>query len=188
MDGASGMLQWSRPDGPMAAAEILPLVYQELRTLAAARLASESPGHTLSATALVHEAYVRLVDSEDSAKWNGWGHFFAAAAEAMRRILVENARRKKRRRHGGGRGREELDELVEIDAPATSGTEELLAVHEALDGLNDHAPAVADLVKLHYFAGLTLRECAAALGTSERSAYRDWAYGRAWLRRRLDGT
>jgi RNA polymerase sigma factor (TIGR02999 family) len=178
------MRQRIEPDLPTEAAQLLPLVYQELRTLAAARLAAEPAGQTLSATALVHEAYLRLVGSEDSAKWNGRGHFFGAAAEAMRRILVENARRKRSKRHAGGKGR---GEMPEIDAPAVASSEELLAVHEALDELNDHAPAVAELVKLHYFGGLTLRECAAALGTSERSAYRDWSYGRAWLRRKLEG-
>jgi RNA polymerase sigma factor (TIGR02999 family) len=182
---ATHILRANETGDARAAAELLPLVYDELRRLAARELAGERPGQTLSATALVHEAYLRLVGVDDAAKWNGRGHFFAAAAAAMRRILVEIGRRRQRVRHGGGRGREALPQL---DAPAGFCTDEMLSVHEVLDALNEHSPAVADLVKLHYFAGLTLRECAAALGTSERSAYRDWSYGRAWLRRRLEGT
>jgi RNA polymerase sigma factor (TIGR02999 family) len=167
-----------------AAADLLPLVYEELRTLAAARMAAEAPGQTLQATALVHEAYLRLVASEGSdapgsPHWSGRGHFFAAAAEAMRRILVEAARRKRRVKHGGGRRRVDLDEL------ATAGpgdrTDDLLALDEALERLAAEEPAKAELVKLRYFAGLTLEEAATCQGVSLATAKRRWAVARAWL-------
>jgi RNA polymerase sigma factor (TIGR02999 family) len=168
-----------------AAAELLPLVYDELRRLAGQRLAQEKPGHTLQPTALVHEAYLRLVDSErrgSSPPWNGRSHFFAAAAEAMRRILVENARRKQRDRHGGGRARRDV---TKVDPPAPEPREDLLALDEALRLLAAEDPQAANLVQLRYFAGLTLPEAAGALGLSPRTADRLWAYARAWLHRRL---
>lgn len=164
---------------PRAAEQLLPLVYDELRRLAADKLARESPGQTLQATALVHEAYLRLVGPQDPG-WNGRGHFFAAAAEAMRRILVEGARRKKRLRHGGEGRRLELDDLDLIDeAPP----EDLLAVDEALARLAQKDPLAARLVKLRFFAGLTMPEAAEALGVPLRTAERNWAYARAWLHR-----
>jgi RNA polymerase sigma factor (TIGR02999 family) len=165
-----------------AAAELLPLVYDELRRLAAARMAAERPGHTLDATALVHEAYLRLVagggpDAEEP-HWEGRGHFFAAAAEAMRRILVEHARRKRSRKRGGDRRRDALAP-EEIAAPERSP--DLLALDEALERLAVADATVAELVKLRYFAGLTIKDAAALLGISPRTADSYWAYARAWL-------
>jgi RNA polymerase sigma factor (TIGR02999 family) len=168
-----------------AAGRLLPLVYEELRKLAAARLAREAPGNTLTATALVHEAYLRLVGPADAARWDNRGHFFAAAAEAMRRILVDHARRKAAARHGGGRARFELEPDM---AAAREPREDLLALDEARDRLAVEDPLKAEIVKLRYFAGLTLPETAAALGLSERTAGRHWAYARAWLRRAVEGT
>ncbi len=173
---------------PRAADRLLPLVYDELRKLAAARLGRERPGQTLQATALVHEAYMRLVGGEDSQPWNGRGHFFGAAAEAMRRILVENARRKARIRHGGGLSRVDLDE---VDIAAKEASTDLLALDEALDRLAEEELDVAQVVKLRYFAGLTIEQSAEALGISVRTANRHWAYARAWLYQQLrpgDGT
>jgi RNA polymerase sigma factor (TIGR02999 family) len=167
---------------PQAARDLLPVVYDELRRLAAQRLAHETPGQTFEATALVHEAYLRLVGSDPDRPWNGRGHFFAAAAEAMRRILVENARRKGRCRHGGGLDRIDLD-CVDLAADEASG--ELLALNEALDRLAEEEPAVAEVVKLRYFAGLTIEEAAVILGISVRTANRHWAYARAWLFQQL---
>jgi RNA polymerase sigma factor (TIGR02999 family) len=168
-----------------AAGQLLPLVYDELRKLAARRLAREAPGQTLHPTGLVHEAYLRLVDGEPDRAWNGRGHFFAAAAEAMRRILVENARRKRRLKHGGARRRVELDEAaLAVDGPPA---EEILAVDEALERLAGEDPQAAELVKLHYFAGLTIDQAAELIGVSPRKAYRIWAYARAWLFRSLGG-
>jgi RNA polymerase sigma factor (TIGR02999 family) len=168
---------------PRAAADLLPAVYAELRDLAAARLAHESPGQTLQATALVHEAYVRLVDTDRPAQWNGRGHFFAAAAEAMRRILVENARRKGSLKRGGGR-RVDLDEAAPFspDRP-----EDLIALNDALDQLAAEDPVKAELVKLRFFAGLSVQEAADALGVSRATADRYWAYARAWLYCALSG-
>jgi RNA polymerase sigma factor (TIGR02999 family) len=166
-----------------AAADLLPLVYDELRKLAAARMAAESPDQTLQPTALVHEAFLRLVGPVDAARWDNSGHFFAAAAEAMRRILVDRARRKAAARHGGGLGRLDLDPDL---AAAPETHEDLVALDEALDRLAAEDPVKADLVKLRYFAGLTLPEAAAALGLSERTAGRHWAYARAWLRRAVE--
>ena len=157
-----------------AAEELLPLVYQELRQLANQKLAQEKAGQTLQPTALVHEAYLRLVGADVEQGWDGRAHFFAAAAEAMRRILVDHARRKRRLRHGGGRQRLALDEAHRsIESP----NDDILAVDEALQALEQVDPAVAALVKLHFFTGLSLRDAAQALGISERTAYRDWAYG-----------
>jgi RNA polymerase sigma factor (TIGR02999 family) len=169
---------------PRAADELLPLVYDELRRLAADRLAREAPGQTLQATALVHEAYLRLVDRPDAREWNGRHHFFAAAAEAMRRILVDHARRKKSLKGGGGRGRADLCEDA-VAAPEAS--DEILAVDEALAALAAADPKAAELVKLRYFAGLSVDEVAQALGMSPRSVDRLWAYARAWLRRAVGG-
>src|SRR5262245_51687108 len=172
-------------DGDSQAAEkLLPLVYDELRKLAAAKLAQEKPGQTLQATALVHEAYVRLIKPEEQPQWQNRGHFFGAAAEAMRRILVEAARRKQRLRHGGGVPRGELP----ADGPAiTDAVEDIVAVDEALAKLAAADPQAAELVKLHYFAGLTVEQAAEVLGVSARKAYTVWAYARAWLFRSLGG-
>jgi len=160
-----------------AADELLPLVYEELRRLAAQKMSQELPGQTLQATALVHEAYIRLLGAENQ-NWSGRGHFFAAAAEAMRRILIENARRKQRRKHGGGRQKVELDDAdVAIEGPKT----DIIALDEALAKLAEEDKIVAELVKLRYFAGLTLGQAANILGVSQRTADRYWAYARAWL-------
>jgi len=161
-----------------AAEQLLPLVYEELRKLAAQRMAQEKPGQTLQATALVHEAYIRLVDVEKAQHWNGRGHFFMAAAEAMRRILVESARRKGRQKRGGGVEQCDVDE-VEITAPAR--TSETLAVDAALESLESHNELAAKLVKLRYFAGFTNDEAARILGISSRKASQLWTYARTWL-------
>lgn len=166
-----------------ATAALFPLVYEELKKLAATRLAHEKPGQTLQATALVHEAYLRLVDSDKAQQWNSRGHFFGAAAEAMRRILVENARRKVRSKHGGGRVREEL-ESSQIVAPEVP--EDLIALDEALQRLAEHDPQSAELVKLRYFAGLTIPQVAEILGVSPRKADFIWSFARAWLRREIE--
>src|SRR5262249_25224105 len=163
---------------PHAAEQLLPLVYQELRQLAAQKLAQEKPGQTLQATALVHEAYLRLVDVEKAQHWNSRGHFFAAAAEAMRRILVDPARKKKSGKRGGGLERLPLEE-VDISAPQPAV--DLLAVNDALEKFERLDKSAADLVKLRYYAGLTLPQAAEALGISSSTADRQWAYARAWL-------
>ena len=165
-----------------AAEQLLPLVYDELRKLAAHRLAQEKPGQTLQATALVHEAYLRLVGHDPAQQWDHRGHFFAAAAEAMRRILVERARRKRRRKHGGGHSRQDsnLDDLAGLE---TRDPLEVLAVHEALDRLAEKAPRKAELVKLRYFLGCTMAEAAQVLGVAQSTAEDDWTYSKAWLRR-----
>jgi RNA polymerase sigma factor (TIGR02999 family) len=169
---------------PSAAELLLPLVYDELRQLAAQKLAQEQPGQTLQATALVHEAYVRLVEVEKLQHWNSRGHFFAAAAEAMRRILVENARRKRALKRGGGHARQVLDES-QLAAPAVA--DDLLALDEALSQLAVADPQAAELVKLRYFSGLTVKQAAAVLGISPRTADFLWTYARAWLLQRLQG-
>jgi RNA polymerase sigma factor (TIGR02999 family) len=161
-----------------AAEQLLPLVYAELRRLAAEKMAQESPGQTLQATALVHEAYLRLVGGEQPPRWDSRGHFFAAAAEAMRRILINRARDKGRQKRGGGWQRLELDRLAVADL---ANEEETLAVDEALQRLEQHNKPCADLVKLRFFAGLTMDEAAAALGIAPRTAHRFWAFARAWL-------
>jgi RNA polymerase sigma factor (TIGR02999 family) len=170
---------------PQAAEQLLPLVYEELRKLAAQRLAHEKPGQTLEATALVHEAYLRLVDIDRVRHWNSRGHFFAAAAEAMRRILVEQARRKGREKHGGGCQRVTIDGLeLAVELPVA----DLLPLDEALTALAERDAQAAQLVQLHCFAGLSIEEAAEVLGLSPRTAYRDWAFARAWLYRALRGT
>ncbi len=162
-----------------AAGQLLPLVYAELRRLAASRLAREAPGQTLQPTALVHEAYLRLTGADPDRPWNGRGHFFAAAAEAMRRILVERARRKRSARHGGGRTRVALDDRAA--APAGPPPDDLVAVDEALTRLEALDPVRAGVVKLRFFGGLTMPETAEALGISLATAERHWAFARAWL-------
>ncbi len=163
---------------PSAAEQLLPLVYGELRKLAAAKLAHERPGQTLEATALVHEAYVRLVDVDKAQQWESRGHFFAAAAEAMRRIIIDRARNRNRLKRGGERRRVDLDS---VNAATDTPDEALLAVNEALDSLEAQDLMAANLVKLRYFAGMTQREAAEALGLARRTADRCWAFARAWL-------
>jgi RNA polymerase sigma factor (TIGR02999 family) len=169
---------------PHAAGALLPLVYDELRRLAAAKLAQEKPGQTLQATALVHEAYLRLVDVEQEQHFNSKGHFFAAAAEAMRRILVENARRKKRVKHGGDRERVEVEM---IDLPTRMSSDELLALDEALEQLRQEDSVKAQLVTLRYFAGMTIEQAAEVLGIARVTAHRYWTFARAWLHQRITG-
>jgi RNA polymerase sigma factor (TIGR02999 family) len=168
---------------PHAAAQLLPLVYDELRQLAAQKLAQEKPGQTLQPTALVHEAYLRLVDAEQAPHWNSQGHFFAAAAEAMRRILVGQARRKGRIRHGGGLRRVDL---LDAEVAAPTDEEQVLLLDEALTRLAAARPQAAELVRLRFFAGLTLEEIAPMLALSPRTCRRLWAFARAWLRRDME--
>jgi RNA polymerase sigma factor (TIGR02999 family) len=170
---------------PSAAAQLLPLVYEELRKLAAEKLANERPGQTLEATALVHEAYLRLVGHGAEPHWNSRGHFFAAAAEAMRRILIGNARRKHAQKRGGQARRVDLDAIELAEHPAS---DKLLALEEALIRLSDKDPVKGELVKLRYFAGLTAQEAAAILGISTATADRYWAYARAWLQNEIAGS
>jgi RNA polymerase sigma factor (TIGR02999 family) len=170
---------------PEAAGALLPLVYDELRRLAAQRLAREAPGQTLEATALVHEAYLRLVGGDPDRAWDGRAHFFAAAAEAMRRILVENARRKRRLKRGGGLVRADV-EPAELPARQTRPIDELLAIDSALDRLADTDPTAAELVKLRYFAGCSIEQAAELLSISPRTANRLWTFARAWLRRAIE--
>jgi RNA polymerase sigma factor (TIGR02999 family) len=168
---------------PRASSQLLPLVYDELRKLARQQLAQEKPGQTLQATALVHEAYLRLVGTQDPG-WDGRGHFFVAAAEAMRRILIDNARRKQAEKHGGGKRRLNLDEGIELlAAPA----DDLLALDEALERLTHNDSSAAAIVKLHCFAGLTIEQAAEAMGLSRSNAYRLWVFARAWLHSQLSG-
>jgi len=174
-----------RVRGQLAVKELLPLVYDELRKLAVLRLTQEKPGQTLEATALVHEAYIRLVDEENVQHWNSRGHFFAAAAEAMRRILIERARHKHSLKAGGNRRR--LD-IAGIEAGELSANEDLLALNEALEQLTKASPRKAELVKLRFFAGLTIDQAAQALGISASTADNDWAYARCWLRLAMEGS
>src|SRR5678815_914863 len=185
MSDVTRILSQIEQGDPQAAEKLLPLVYDELRKLAAARLAQEKPGQTLQATALVHEAYLRLVgigDREQS--WDNRGHFFAAAAEAMRRILVDNAYRKKSLKRGGDRKRIDLDD---VDPTMQPEDDDLIALHEALNKLAEVEPQTADLVKLRYFAGFTNRQAAELLGISSRKADSVWAYARVWLHDRIAG-
>ena len=181
MDDVSEILRSARPGDPETQGRLFPLVYDELRRLAGHKLAGESPGHTLQPTALVHEAYLRLVGDQ---QFDNRGHFFAAAAEAMRRILVENARRRGRLKRGGDLNRVELNEDAHA---ASSPDEELLALDEALTLLADRDPEAARLVHLRYFAGLSIPRAAECMGVSPRSADRLWAYARAWLRQQVRG-
>ena len=181
MSSVSQILAAIEQGDPGAAEQLLPLVYDELRALAAHKIARETPGQTLQATALVHEAYLRLVGGDPAKSWNGRGHFFAAAAEAMRRILVEQARRKRRLKHGGGRAREPGE--AEVVCPERP--ERLLALDEALDRLAAASPQAAELVKLRYFAGFANAEAASILGVSPRKTNQIWAYARAWLREEI---
>jgi RNA polymerase sigma factor (TIGR02999 family) len=180
----TGILTAIEQGDPHAAAQLLPLVYDELRRLAAQRLAGEAPGQTLQPTALVHEAFLRLVGADPEAHWAGRGHFFAAAAQAMRHILVENARRKHRLKRGGGMARRPLEE-AELLAPQPR--EDVLALDEALTELAATDRPAADLVQLRYFGGLPSSEAAQVLGVSPRTAERLWAFARAWLRDRVPG-
>ena len=169
---------------PQEAERLLPLVYDELRRLAAQRLGQEKPGQTLQATALVHDAYLRLVDVEKAQQWNNRGHFFAAAAEAMRRILVERARRRGRARHGGGLRRLDLFAIEVAESPRDDA--QILLLDEALDRLAAARPQAAELVKLRFFSGLSAEEAAPMVGLSPRTARRLWAFARAWLRREME--
>ena len=175
MSDVTRLIEAVQTGDPRAAAELLPLVYDELRKLAAAKIAAEAPGHTLNATALVHEAYLRLVGDQH---FDGRGHFFAAAAEAMRRILVNHARNRNRLKRGGGRNRVDLDQLT---GPAAATDDDLLELDDALNRLTKDYPAVAELVKLRFFAGMKLGEAADALSLPRRTADRNWAFARAWL-------
>jgi RNA polymerase sigma factor (TIGR02999 family) len=184
MDEVTRILSAIEQGDPQAAAQLLPLVYDELRQLAAQRLAQEKPGQTLQATALVHEAYLRLVDTPKAQAWDSRRHFFAAAAEAMRRILIEQARRKQSAKSGGGRARIDLDEALSVgDEPR----HDLLDLDELLDQLAGADPRAAELVKLRFFAGLTGDQAAEILGIAPRSADLLWAYARAWLFEKLQG-
>jgi RNA polymerase sigma factor (TIGR02999 family) len=179
MNDVTRILSAIEQGDPSAAKQLLPLVYEELRRLAARKMAEEAPGHTLQATALVHEAYIRLVDVEKAQHWDSRGHFYVAAAEAMRRILVESARRKGRRKHGGELHRAQL---LEGDGAVNTRPDELLAVDEALARLAADDPQAAELVKLRYFAGLSVEESAKLLKISRATAFRHWTYARAWIR------
>jgi RNA polymerase sigma factor (TIGR02999 family) len=182
MNDVTRILSAVKQGDPTAAEHLLPLVYDELRRLAAQRLAQEKRGQTIQATALVHEAYLRLVGHDPDQHWDHRGHFFAAAAEAMRRILVERARRKRRRKHGGGLLHQDSN-LDDLAGPDTRNPLEVLAVHEALDQLAAKAPRKAELVKLRYFLGCTMAEAAQVLGIAQSTAEEDWTYSKAWLRR-----
>ena len=190
MSDVTRILSQVESGDPSAADQLLPLVYNELRKLAAAKLAFEKPGQTLQATALVHEAFLRLVESPQNqadkvpSHWDGRGHFFAAAAESMRRILVENARRKARTKHGGDLIREELDDIPIV---ASDVHEDLLALDTALDRMKSVNKQAVELVQLRYFAGLSLVEAAELLDISPRTAGRLWAYARAWLHQEITG-
>jgi RNA polymerase sigma factor (TIGR02999 family) len=178
MSEVTSILSAIEQGDPHAAEQLLPLVYDELRKLAAQRLAQEKPGQTLQATALVHEAYLRLVGGDPAQPWNSRGHFFAAAAEAMRRILLNQARDKKRQKRGGGWQRLDLDSLAIVD---NASDDELIALDDALKRLAQENASCAELVKLRFFTGLTLAEAATSLGLARRTADRQWAYARAWL-------
>ena len=182
MNDVTRLLSTIQQGDAHAAEQLLPVIYDELRKLAAQRLSHEKPGQMLQATALVHEAYLRLVDTQNDQSWNSRGHFFAAAAEAMRRILVEQARHNKSAKAGGQLHRANLSD-VQVEAPSRSV--DLVALDEALDKLANHDRRKAELVKLRFFAGLTIRQAAEALGIAESTADADWAYAKAWLRLEL---
>jgi RNA polymerase sigma factor (TIGR02999 family) len=182
MSDVTRILQSIEDGDPKAAEELLPLVYDELRKLAAAKMAQEKPGQTLQATALVHDAYLRLVDTERAGKWDSRGHFFAAAAEAMRRILVDSARRKQRIKHGGDRDRVDLDDVAIVGGAAP---DELLSIHETIDRLAVNDIMSATVAKLCYFSGLDIEQAAEILDVSRATAYRHWAYAKAWLHREI---
>jgi RNA polymerase sigma factor (TIGR02999 family) len=184
MNDVSTILSAIEQGDAHAAERLLPLVYDELRKLASQKLAQERPGQTLQATALVHEAYLRLVDQQAVQRWDSRGHFFAAAAEAMRRILVENARRKRTEKHGGQLARQQLDE---VDIAASSPSDDILALDEALAKLEAEDPVKARLVKLRYFSGLTEEDAANVLGVSRTTVQRQWRYAKAWLLDELRG-
>jgi RNA polymerase sigma factor (TIGR02999 family) len=187
MSDVTHILSAIEQGNPHAAEQLLPLVYDELRKLAAARLAQEKPGQTLEATALVHEAYLRLVGQEDDRAWDSRGHFFAAAAEAMRRILVDQARRKRSGKRGGGRQRLELDAAALQVEPDDQADDDLLALDEALKEFERLEPLKARLVQLRYFAGLSIEEAARTLGISPATAKRHWVFARSWLYGKLHG-
>jgi len=182
MSDVTRILSQIEQGDPQAAEKLLPLVYDELRKLATVKLAQEKPGQTLQATALVHDAFIRLVDVEKAQHWNSRGHFFAAAAEAMRRILVERARRKERVRHGGELQRQDA---AEAELVADERLADMLKVDAALDALAEQDPRAAELVKLRFFVGMTTDEAATALGVSARTLERTWVYAKAWLREAL---
>jgi RNA polymerase sigma factor (TIGR02999 family) len=184
MSDVTHILSAMEQGDPHAAEQLLPLVYHELRRLAAQKLAREKPGQTLEATALVHEAYLRLVDTEKAQQWNSRGHFFAAAAQAMRRILVENARRKKRIKHGGDCERAEI-ELASL--PTRMSSDDLVALDEALEKLKQQDLVKAQLVTLRYFGGMTIEQAAEVLNISRVTAHRYWTYARAWLHQQITG-
>jgi RNA polymerase sigma factor (TIGR02999 family) len=184
MSDVTQILNAIQAGDPSAAAQLLPLVYDELRVLASQRMAQEKPGQTLQPTALVHEAYLRLVGGAPNQNWDGRGHFFAAAAEAMRRILIDRARHKQTGKAGGGRRRLDLDDIE--PALAEEHGDRLLILDEALGQLEAEDPRKAELVKLRFFAGLTTEQAAAALGVSISTAEKDWAYARSWLRVTID--
>ena len=183
MSDVTQILSQIESGDPSAAEQLLPLVYDELRKLAAAKMAQEAPGQTLQATGLVHDAYVRLVDVEEAQRWNSRGHFFAAAAEAMRRILVENARRKQTKKHGGDRKRLEL---AEADLLTNRDPAEFLILNDAIDALTAEDPTAGNLAKLRFFTGLSVDEAAEMLGLAHTTAYRQWTYARAWLQAELE--
>ena len=183
MNDVSHILSAIEQGDPQAANQLLPLVYDELRKLAARKMARESLGQTLEATALVHEAYLRLVDTDEAQRWNSRGHFFAAAAEAMRRILVERARHKRSLKAGGGRQRLEM---AGIEPPVVEPNVDLLTLNEIVENLEQHDKRMAELVKLRFFAGLTIAQAAQVLGISISTANNDWAYARCWLRLELE--
>jgi len=185
MNEVTHILSAMEQGDPHAAEQLLPLVYDELRKLAAQKMAQEAPGHTLQATGLVHEAYLRLVDVEQVRQWNSRGHFFAAAAEAMRRILIDHAREKLALKRGGDWQRVPL---AEVDPPAGTPPEDLLALNEALEQLTHLDPTAGQLVKLRYFAGLSVEQAAATLNLATATAYRHWTFARAWLHSQVGGT
>jgi RNA polymerase sigma factor (TIGR02999 family) len=181
MSDVTGILEAIERGEPKASDELLPLVYEELRKLAATKMAQQSPGQTLQATALVHEAYLRLLGTEP-VHWNSRGHFFSAAAEAMRRILIERARKKSAHKHGGGLQRVDLDQ---VDIALDTDDDLLLLLNDALEEFREKDPTAAELIKLRFFVGLGNQQAAELLGVSERTAKRSWAYARAWLYHRM---